>query len=522
MSTQRWIEDVFRPVIVGLMVGSIVLALVQMLHLVIPAWDGTYLAVFCGLVAAESYFSYRFAPKGSWDTVTKLRYRGSEALLIILLLQLSTNISEGRANIFEGLPRFDAPMLIAMTIVLLCWFFAADTAADLERVGEPPEQTPAYVPPLDTLTSRFLVGGAILLIATGLSKIRLEGLFDLGRAPIGGLVLHVLVYFLLGVILLGQVRYTELSRRWEARGTRMAPELPAGWVRYSVIFVALVALLAFVLPTSYTVGLLDVLRTILGWIVAIVTTIALLIMTGLSLLASAILSLFGVKTQPMQFQPAPPPPPIQVPPGGDDGGAWLEFAKSALFWVAVIAVLVYLVRSYWQSGPRLRQILAAFAPLQRVLQWWAGVWRGVRRSLAVVGEQIGRLLPARSAPAAGSPLGRLLRVRGLSPREQVLYYYLSIVRRAGRQGYPRHGTQSPREYSAGLAPQLPQAQEDLDRLTQEFIEARYSRHPIEPPEANQAQTHWQQVKAALQRARDQVTGAKPPPGPGPSGGTGVS
>jgi hypothetical protein len=157
-----------------------------------------------------------------------------------------------------------------------------------------------------------------------------------------------------------------------------------------------------------------------------------------------------------------------------------------------------------------------------VLQWWAGVWRGVRRSLAVVGEQIGRLLPARSAPAAGSPLGRLLRVRGLSPREQVLYYYLSIVRRAGRQGYPRHGTQSPREYSAGLAPQLPQAQEDLDRLTQEFIEARYSRHPIEPPEANQAQTHWQQVKAALQRARDQVTGAKPPPGPGPSGGTGVS
>jgi hypothetical protein len=522
MTTQRWIEDVFRPVVVGLMIGSIVLAIVQLLHLVIPTWDGTYMAVFCGLVAAESYYSYRFAPKGSWDMATKLRYRGSEALVIVLLLQLSTNISEGRANIFEGLPRLDAPMWIAMTLVLLCWFFAADTAADLERVGEPPEQTPAYTPPLDTLTNRFLVGGGNLLVATGLSKIRLEQLFDLGRAPISGLILHVLVYFLLGVILLGQVRYTELSRRWEERGTRMAPELPAGWVRYSMIFVALVALLAFVLPTSYTVGLLDVLRTILGWIVTIITTIILLILTALSVVASAILSLFGITTQPMQFQPAPPPPPLPPPPGGEDGGQWLEFAKSALFWVGVIAVLAYLARSYWQSGPRLRQILATFAPLRRVLQWWAGVWRGVRQSLAVVGEQIGRLLPARSAPTGGSALGRLLRVRGLSPRDQVLYYYLSIVRRSGRQGYPRHGTQSPREFSAGLAPQLPQAQEDLDRLTQEFIEARYSRHPIEPPEANQAQTHWQQVKAALQRAREQVTGAKPPPGPGPSGRNGAS
>ncbi len=521
MTTQRWIEDVFRPVVVGLMIGSIVLAIVQLLHLVIPTWDGTYMAVFCGLVAAESYFSYRFAPKGIWDMATKLRYRGSEALVIVLLLQLSTNISEGRANIFEGLPRLDAPMWIAMTLVLLCWFFAADTAADLERVGEPPEQTPAYTPPLDTLTNRFLVGGGILLVATGLSKIRLEQLFDLGRAPISGLILHVLVYFLLGVILLGQVRYTELSRRWEERGTRMAPELPAGWVRYSMIFVALVALLAFVLPTSYTVGLLDVLRTILGWIVTIITTIILLILTALSVVASAILSLFGITTQPMQFQPAQPPPPLPPPPGGEDGGQWLEFAKSALFWLGVIAVLAYLARSYWQSGPRLRQILATFTPLRRVLQWWAGVWRGVRRSLAVVGEQIGRLLPARSAPTGGSALGRLLRVRGLSPRDQVLYYYLSIVRRAGRQGYLRHGTQSPREFSAGLAPQLPQAQEDLDRLTQEFIEARYSRHPIEPPEANQAQTHWQQVKAALQRARDQVTGAKPPPGPGPSGRNGA-
>ena len=56
----------------------------------------------------------------------------------------------------------------------------------------------------------------------------------------------------------------------------MAKELASRWVRYSLAFIGLAALLAFLLPTGYTVGLLDAVATIvyiLGYIVTLLFTL---------------------------------------------------------------------------------------------------------------------------------------------------------------------------------------------------------------------------------------------------------
>jgi len=94
----------------------------------------------------------------------------------------------------------------------------------------------------------------------------------------------------------------------------------------------------------------------------------------------------------------------------------------------------------------------------------------------------------------------------LSPRERVLYYYLSIVRRAGERGFPRRRSQTPYEYDTLLEPNLPYAQQDMASLTQAFVEARYSRREIEPDQAGQIQTYWQRVKAALQALKQKAAG----------------
>jgi len=113
-------------------------------------------------------------------------------------------------------------------------------------------------------------------------------------------------------------------------------------------------------------------------------------------------------------------------------------------------------------------------------------------------EHFPRELPLR-VPQRGS-LGmpwRFFRLGAVSPRERILYYYLSIVRRAGQRGFPRQRAQTPYEYGAVLAPNLPQAQQEMAVLTQAFVEARYSRQVIARDQARCVRADWERVKAAV-------------------------
>jgi hypothetical protein len=92
---------------------------------------------------------------------------------------------------------------------------------------------------------------------------------------------------------------------------------------------------------------------------------------------------------------------------------------------------------------------------------------------------------------------RFIRLGALAPRDQILYYYLSVLRRASQQGFPRWPAQTPDEYRATLDPKLPEAQEEMSSLTQAFVEARYSLHAIQRERAIQVRASWEQVKAAL-------------------------
>jgi hypothetical protein len=115
---------------------------------------------------------------------------------------------------------------------------------------------------------------------------------------------------------------------------------------------------------------------------------------------------------------------------------------------------------------------------------------------------------SRGSPPDGTTLTRrwrFFRLGRLSPRERVLYYYLSIVQRAGQQGYPRQHYQTPGEYQATLEPELPRAHEEMSALTQAFVEARYSKREVVPDQERAVRTQWERVKAALRvlkRKRD--------------------
>lgn len=497
------LDLVFRPLVVATLIGLVALSLGGLCGLFVPGWPGDVVAALGALAALAAQYTYWLFQTPAVRLSGALKYRIAELLALWLLLQIGVNVATGAANPFAGIPRFDFVTLLAFGLVFAAWLASTTTAGDLARLGEPPERSREYVPPANALAARFFVGGAVLLVATGLTRIGFSQLLNLARPPVTGLILTVLVYFLLGAVMLGQIRYTALQERWREQGVPVAGGLAARWVRYSLAFFGLAALIAFVLPTGYTVGLLDLVRLAVSVVVTVLWFIGVLLLLPLLWLLSLLIPGMTVST-PSLGNVTPPVPPPNNPAGSSSFAA---LPKTLLFWAVVIALLVYVVRGYLRDHPEVAQALARFQPFRLLGRLWAALWRGLRGQAAAlrsgVAQGLARLRPRQAAP--GQPF-RLVRPGALAPREQVLYYYLSIVRRASRHGFRRQPGQTPAEYRATLTPGVPQASDDFAKLTDAFVAARYSPHPIAPDDADRARTAWQRVKAALQARRRERRG----------------
>ena len=82
-----------------------------------------------------------------------------------------------------------------------------------------------------------------------------------------------------------------------------------------------------------------------------------------------------------------------------------------------------------------------------------------------------------------------------------MFYYLSLLRRAGQQGFGRRPQQSPRDYEPVLEENLPSAAPELQALTAAFEETRYSAHPVSAATAQETRAIWLRVRAVLNGKR---------------------
>ncbi|MBP8950259.1 MAG: DUF4129 domain-containing protein, partial [Candidatus Promineofilum sp.] len=232
-----------------------------------------------------------------------------------------------------------------------------------------------------------------------------------------------------------------------------------------------------------------------------------LLYSAIGFLFAAILRLFINNTaettplptpQPMPTMAPPTPPPATPPPDPT-----FAFVVSSAFWALLIALaigaLLFFLR---ERGYRLE--------LEQVRRTWGTVgkqvrsrWLRLRRRVRVAGYTLRQRLRSPAPPAdtaPGSPTRGRRRPGPLSPREQIRYYYLSIVRRAAERGVPRADSETPLEYIHDLKQQWPEAEAELDELTRAFVEARYSPQPIDKRAVARAKEEWKRVRERLRRS----------------------
>ena len=271
----------------------------------------------------------------------------------------------------------------------------------------------------------------------------------------------------------------------------------ARWITYTVLMLAAAVLVALVLPTQYSLGLLGTLSYILQLVIAVIQFIVFVFAS----LLYALLSLFAPNQQRQQPRsPVMPLPQLSAAPNGAQPGL-SEFVQSLIFWIVFLIIVGYVVAQYLRRHPEVVEWLKQLPGMSLV----ARVWHKLREWFGGLNQQIENLREARRrarrpAPARStSAPRRWINPRRLSPRQQVQFYYLAMLRRGGEHGHARQPTQTPYEYARTLESEVPEIDQDVDSLTEEFIEARYSRHDIPTERVGLVRRYWERIKRALRR-----------------------
>jgi hypothetical protein len=318
------------------------------------------------------------------------------------------------------------------------------------------------------------------------------------------LLLFLLVYFLGGFSLLSQAQLSAMNARWLINGVTRAGQVEKSWHRYTVWLLGGIALVAAFLPIGSTFAISSILNGILQGVIGAGTFILSLLSTLMALLFLLFAGEAAPETAEQLLQPTlpplptptPTPIPSALPPPAVDTG----LITSSLFWAVAIVMSVMAISFFLRE----RGVQVNTASLQRIwqliLHWLQITWKEAGHQIQDWQQAVrSRLQREPKESVENQPPWRFIRLNALSPREQIRYFYLSTVKRASDKGVARQQAETPLEFADDLKEQWPEAEDDLDALTDAFLEARYGRSPIEAEDVNPVKKRWRQVKSSLRR-----------------------
>ncbi len=491
--------------IVSVMLTCAAIGMVQAGLQLSPTWNAGYVPLLCFLVALESAYMTRYVRYGKLP-VPWYVLRGVEAVVLFLMLRALLGVLRGQQPqeiIDPYYSRVDGELLALILVTGLTWISSWRLASDLLDLEtlDPlldreiiREVAAEQVEIRQDLIKVILIIGVALTFLAGLLNLYRHSTNEADASALASLW-HIVLYFFLALVLFSRTRLNLLRSGWVWEKVPIGRKVGARWITYTMLLLAVAVIVALLLPTRYSLGLLGTLNYLLSFLIALIQTV---FYTILALILNLLSRLFPD----MQSTPPPPskdfwpPPPANIPTPTS-----ADFIQSLIFWVVFFGVATYVVIQLLRQHPDIAGMLMHLPGMSLVIRFW----RRMRAWLGGLNQQIEDLLEARrkarrpstiqSAPATR----RWINPRKLSPRQQVQFYYLAMLRRGGEHGHARQPTQTPYEYAHTLESQIPEIDQDVDGLTEEFIEARYSRHEIPPEHVNLVRRYWNRIKRALRR-----------------------
>ena len=540
--TNKWSRTIIQPLLISLLITALFSAILVLTEIITVSDGWLPFSFFIFFATLEGCYTTLWLQQPERRLLNHTAYRAAELLLLFLLLRLFAWAVAGNWPQWAELPEIlrspqllflDGSFIWAVVLVLAAWNWAtrlgvtftelAIDQAEVYYYSRPPRQRSSSDKPVRTnrgaiVLSFFrlwITGAVILAIVTSMSSFDLANFntvqpLALGRLGLRSeLLLFLLIYFLAGLSLLSQARLAAMNARWLINGVTRAGQVERSWYRYTLWLLGGIALLAAFLPLGSTFAISNILQTVVWAVSAAVTFIVSFFATLFALFLSLFSSNGGSDAAEAQVQPTLPPPPtpsptpipsVRPPPIIDTG-----LLVSSMFWAVAIVMSVVAI-SFFLRERGVKLSSAVFWRIwQVVLQWLQMAWRSTSHQVQDWQQAVqSRLRASAEDEQASRPPWRFIRLNALSPREQIRYFYLSTVKRAKDKGVSRQQGETPLEFAQDLKESWPEAEDDVDVLTDAFLEARYGRSPIEKEDVNPVKKRWRQVKSSLRRRRDEA------------------
>jgi hypothetical protein len=530
-----WQEKYLQPVVIALLILAMFSGPVVLLQIIFPQGPWQFLPWLTLLVSAEGLLTTRWLAITE-RKVNKFVYRVAEITVILLFLRLFTwlfvvelptgNDLEG--FLFEPSSFIDPIFFVFVLLLLFAWhqtismtkiFIGLQLGFDELRYYSKSsfERYKLERPlPIDRkgllgdFFRQWITGGLITGILATLTTFDLSGLGGggvevrtVGRLGLRPVMLGALLtYFIGGLWLAGQGQLAVLRSRWLRQDTKLDEKMSRTWNRASVVLIGLIATIAAFLPIGSTFAISRILQLVAVAVIAVVNLVFLLLSVLLFLIASIFISpgaeeelepsgLSDIVPDQLVFDPLPEQTPTPILGG--------------IFWIVVIAAVIAAVIFFLRGRgvPITGGFFTTFLSniWLRLSGWFRFLWGGLGKQVQQFEQSIRERLQLIEKPAGGVfSLGRPP-FRSLSPREKIRYYYLSVVRRAEEKGVERGKSETPSEYAADLKEEWPEADGEVEAITDAFLRARYSPQDMTGKDLGPVKEIWNRIKSAFRKRK---------------------
>lgn len=539
------VSTLANMILTSLMMVCLVISLVQIGELLNPGWDGAYLVILGFVVALESMYAMRFLKNYSFLEPGWLLYRLAEWVIILAALKAGSYLDAGAGQLWFDLPKWQQnfcqnfltlEFILGIMVMLLVWLLSYQFSAELmllevdEKVLRVEEESGIFevrTAIRDRLVQMILyIGVGMTLLAALLRSQAFTNWVELPLLRSG--VQNLVIYFLLGLILLSLTQFNLLRVSWIFERLPVDQDIARRWIGYSLAYIALIAFISSLLPTGYTISFLTILNYLSLIFSALISLILLILISPIFIVLGWLAGLLGGSApgtpQIPQIQPfTPQPRPEQTPV------SWWEVLSSLLFWAVFLGVIGFSIYYYLRENRQLWLSLKKTPLVSMLVRFWEWLraWAGdMNRQVTLAAGEGWQRLRQRFSRQSAQDAWRYINLRSLTPRQRILFYFLALVRRSGERGISRQPSQTPYEYSAVLSeafqanlaagdsrekldvPILLESEHtgeeseiiaDITGMTERFVEARYSRHPISDQEAGRVKDTWQKIRQALKR-----------------------
>jgi Domain of unknown function (DUF4129) len=511
--------------LVFLMMACVLMTIGSLIQNVLPDWHSSIIAGVMLFILIDRLYTYQ-----QLKSLTPLRSEwvmahAAQWIVILLFIRLLLSYANGLDLFITDLSLFargylanlfTAEFAFTLLLAFMLWVLTAQFLELLDEIGLDMKwalseesvliQSDA-VPAHQRLVNLIFSIGIVLVILTALTRIDVRtntsgGLPDIAVNRFSGAEAGALLYFVFGLALLSLSRLMSLQTHWNRLRIPVSSDnLTRQWGKYSLFFLLILAVIVSLLPAGDSFGFFSVLGTLFSFLIGVFIFLAQLILALILLLFSLPFLLFG-QAPPFMGGGAPPFPTLpreSVFP--TDSSALLALVRSILLWGSLLAIIVFALIQF------VRQHASILATLRksRITNWLLLAWQWLRRNADRTQDSLSRALAngwqnivTRLEGKRILPRMDFISVRSLDPRRRIYFFYLTMIRRGGEKGPMRKPSQTPSEYSVTLKQALPSAGEDIDSITEAFIEARYSRQEVDARKAAIVKVTWGRIRRALQ------------------------